>query len=141
MTLVFYDGVCGLCDRFVQFLLARDRRGRLRFAPLQGELARRELEAPGQPPADSDSIVVIAGWHSPASRRLIRSRAVLHAVGELGPGWLLLTVVARIVPRRVGDAAYAALARRRYGLFGRLDVCTVPRPEWRDRFLDEPLSR
>jgi predicted DCC family thiol-disulfide oxidoreductase YuxK len=40
---VFFDGVCGLCDRWVQFVLPRDRGARFRFAPLQGALAAREL--------------------------------------------------------------------------------------------------
>lgn len=136
MTLVFYDGVCGLCDRFVRFLLARDRQARLRFAPLQGELASRELRPRGHDPADLDSIVVIAGWQSTAPRVLARSRAVLHAVGTLGPGWRVLAVVARIVPPPIADAIYMAIARRRYRFFGRFAACPLPRPEWRSRFLE-----
>lgn len=136
MTVVFYDGVCGLCDRLVRFLLTRDRAARLRFAPLQGDLARRQLLPRGHDPADLDSIVVIAGWQSPAPRLLTRSRAVLHVVGQLGPGWRALAAIARVVPRRIGDAIYAAVARRRYRIFGRFDACPLPRPEWRGRFLD-----
>lgn len=45
--LVLYDGVCGLCDRAVQFLLAEDRDGVLTYAPLQGETARAALERAG----------------------------------------------------------------------------------------------
>lgn len=136
MTLVFYDGVCGLCDRLVRFLLARDRLACLRFAPLQGELAGRELRPRGHDPADLDSIVVIAGWPSPAPRVLTRSRAVLHAVGALGPGWRMLAAAARIVPPAIGDAIYMAIARRRYRFFGRFEACPLPRPEWRSRFLE-----
>ena len=136
MTIVFYDGVCGLCDRLVHFLLTRDRAARLRFAPLLGELARRDLLPRGHDPADLDSIVVIAGWQSPAPRLLTRSRAVLHAAGQLGAGWRALAAIARVVPQRMADAVYAAVARRRYRMFGRLHACPLPRPEWRDRFLD-----
>jgi predicted DCC family thiol-disulfide oxidoreductase YuxK len=136
MTLVFYDGVCGLCGRFVRFLLARDRQDRLRFAPLQGALARRELVPRGHDPADLNTVVVLAGWPSADARLLTRSRAVLHAAGELGAGWRALTAIARLVPRGLADALYAAVARRRYRLFGRVDACPLPRPEWRDRFLD-----
>ena len=136
MTLLFYDGVCGLCNRLVQFLLTRDRRARIRFAPLQGELARRELPPRGHDPAELDSLFVIADWQSLAPRLLVRSRAVLHAVGELGPGWRTLAAIARIVPRGISDAVYAAIARRRYRIFGRFDACPLPRPEWRDRFLE-----
>ena len=136
MTLVLYDGVCGLCDRLVRFLLARDRLDRLRFAPLQGPLARRELVPRGLDPADLDTVVVLAGWPEADARLFTRSRAVLHAAGELGAGWRALTATARLVPQGLADAIYAGVARRRYRLFGRFEACPLPRPEWRHRFLD-----
>jgi predicted DCC family thiol-disulfide oxidoreductase YuxK len=136
MTLVFYDGMCGLCDRFVQFLLARDPAGRIRFARLQGELAKRELIPEGHNPADLDSVFVIADWQSPRRRVLSRSRAVLHAIGVVGGRWRVMAAMARIVPPAVADVAYGVIARRRYRLFGRFDACPLPRPEWRNRFLD-----
>jgi predicted DCC family thiol-disulfide oxidoreductase YuxK len=136
ITLVFYDGVCGLCDRFVHFLLSRDAAGTLRFARLQGELAQRELAGHGHDPADLDTVFVIADWQTPRQRVLTRSRAVLHAVGQLGGGWSALARVAHVVPASVADVAYGIIARRRYRLFGRYDACPLPRPEWRERFLD-----
>lgn len=135
MTVVFYDGVCGLCDRLVQFLLARDRRGALRFATLQGDLAQRTLVPAGYDPADLDSVLVIAEYGTPHERVLSRSRAVLYAAAQLGGGWAVLARMARIVPPNLADWVYAAVARRRYRVFGRFDACPLPRPEWRDRFL------
>ena len=135
-TLVFYDGVCGLCDRFVQFILARDRHGSVRFAQLQGDLARRELVPRGHDPADLDSIFVIAGWDSPRPTLLTRSGAVLHVLSQLGSGWAVLTSIGRLVPQSISDAVYRFVARRRYRLFGKFEVCPLPRPEWRSRFLD-----
>ncbi|HJR58729.1 MAG TPA: DCC1-like thiol-disulfide oxidoreductase family protein [Vicinamibacterales bacterium] len=134
MTLVFYDGVCGLCHRLVHFLLSRDSEGRIHFAPLQGELARRELPRHGHDPAALDSVVVIADWRSPGQRVFTRSPAVLHAVSQLGGTWGVLARIAQIVPAVIADLAYAFIARRRYRLFGRFDACPLPRPEWRDRF-------
>lgn len=136
MTLVFYDGVCGLCNRFVQFLLTHDRHARLRFATLQGETARCALVPLAHDPADLDSIHVIAGWATPGARVLTRSRAVLHAVGELGPVWKALATAVGVLPRALSDGVYAAVARRRYRIFGRLDACPLPRPEWRERFIE-----
>jgi len=135
-TVVFYDGVCGLCDRFVQFLLARDRQGRLRFAPLQGALARQALVPHGRDPADLDSVAVIAGWKTERQRVFVRSRAVLQAVSQLGGAWRAIAWIAGIVPPSIADRAYDAVARRRYRMFGRFDACPLPRPEWRDRFLE-----
>jgi predicted DCC family thiol-disulfide oxidoreductase YuxK len=136
ITLVFYDGVCGLCDKFVQFLLARDPAGRVRFAQLQGDLARRELIPHGHDPADLDSVFAIANWQTPRQRVLFRSEAVLHIVSRLGGPWGALARLAQLIPSAVADVAYRTVARRRYRLFGRFDSCPLPRPEWRNRFLD-----
>ena len=133
-TLVFYDGVCGLCDRFVRFVLMRDRRGQIKFAPLQGEMARTLLQPAGHDPANLESILVVADWNGPGQRVLQRSAAVVHAVSELGGGWGVVARLARVVPTFFADAVYTAVARRRYRIFGKFDACPLPRPEWRDRF-------
>ena len=135
-TLVFYDGLCGLCDRFVQFLLPRDPNARLSFATLQGDLARTTLVPRGFDPADLDTVFVVADWKGPRERVLSRSRAVLHAASALGGVWRVLSTLARIVPPPIADAVYGVIARRRYRIFGRYDACPLPRPEWRSRFLD-----
>jgi predicted DCC family thiol-disulfide oxidoreductase YuxK len=134
-TLVFYDGLCGLCDRFVRFLVSRDAEGRLRFAPLQGDVARRTLVARGCDPADLDTVYVVADWNTPHERVLERSTAVLHALGQLGRPWSALAAVGRRVPRPLADALYRFTARNRYRLFGRFDTCPLPPQEWQDRFV------
>lgn len=135
-TVVFFDGVCGLCDRLVRFLLVRDRRGALRFATLQGELAGRTLPRYGLDPSSLDSVVVVTPWNEPGERALTRAPAVLHAVGELGGVWRVLASAARVVPAGLANRAYTLVARTRYRVFGRFDACPLPPAEWRDRFLD-----
>lgn len=134
-TLVFYDGLCGLCDGFVHFLLKRDRHRRLAFATLQGELANGMLVPLGYDPGDLDSVFVVADWKTPQQRVLNRSQAVLHAVAQLGGLWRLFATVASIAPVFVADGIYGFVARRRYRVFGRFDTCPLPRPEWKNRFL------
>lgn len=135
-TVVFYDGVCGLCDRFVRFLIRRDPAGRILFAPLQGALAGRVLAPRGLNPADLDTIYAVADWQLPSERVLARSRAVLHAIAQLGGPWPMLAGAAQTVPAPIADAVYRVIARLRYRAFGRMDVCPVPPPEWRARFLE-----
>jgi predicted DCC family thiol-disulfide oxidoreductase YuxK len=136
-TVVLYDGVCGLCNRFVSFLLRRDCTGRLQFAPLQGDLARDLLSDRARRLTELDTVYVIADWQSPGERVLERSRAVLYALSQLdGSGWRLAARVAALAPVPLADAVYRVVARRRYRLFGRLPLCPVPPAEWRNRFLD-----
>lgn len=135
-TVVFYDGVCGLCNRFVRFLLRRDLGGRILFGPLQGETARTVLTARGHDPSDLDTIYVVADWQSPQERVLSRSRAVLHTLAQLGAGWPFLAGLGAVFPRSLSDAVYRLVARRRYRTFGRLESCPIPPLEWRQRFLE-----
>lgn len=135
-TVVFYDGVCGLCNRLNQFLLARDRGQRISFAPLQGPNARARLTRYGFDPADLDTVYVIADWDLPTERVYARSAAVLHALTQLGGRWRALARVGALVPRPLADAAYRLVARHRYRVFGRFDSCVLPKPEWKGRFLD-----
>jgi predicted DCC family thiol-disulfide oxidoreductase YuxK len=129
---VFYDGVCRFCDRFVQFLLARDHAGRFRFAPLQGRFAANILSARGRRPGDLDTAYVLT-----ADGRLLRkSRAVLFVLGQLGGLWWVLGLL-RVVPAVIADRVYDGVARVRYRFFGRYDTCLVPDAAQRARFIDD----
>jgi predicted DCC family thiol-disulfide oxidoreductase YuxK len=133
--IVFYDGVCGLCDRLVRFLLARDREARFRFAALQSAFAREVLAGHGADASDLDSVYVIGRWATDSQVLLKRSRAVLFAVAALGWPWRIALVL-RVVPVPILDWGYDRVARVRYRVFGRFDACRLPRPEERDRFID-----
>ena len=128
---VFYDGGCALCHRSVRFLVARDRDGsRFRFAPIGGARFRAELsddERAGLP----DAIVVRCA----DGRLLVRSAAALRLSARLGGLHAALARVLALVPARIRDALYDAIARSRYRVFGRkTEVCPVIAPELRARF-------
>jgi predicted DCC family thiol-disulfide oxidoreductase YuxK len=135
-TIVFYDGVCGLCNRLNQFLLPRDRHARIRFAPLQSQTAGQTLARYGQDASDLDTVYVLAGWKTADERLLARSQAILHTLSLLGGGWAALARVGSIIPVSVADPIYRLVARNRYRIFGKFETCKLPPPEWRERFLD-----
>ena len=130
---LLYDGTCGLCDASVQWILRRDRRGVLRFAPLQGETAGAVRRA--YPEIDRvDSMVWIETSHEPgAARVLLQSDAALRVASYVGGIWSIAGI-ARLVPRRWRDAAYATIARHRHHLIRR-ETCVVHEPHVRSRFL------
>jgi len=128
--LLLYDGVCALCNAAVTFVLKRDGSRTVRFAPLQGETAARVLaERPGL--AGIDSMI----WVDADGRAFTRSAAALAIARHVGGGWATLAALARIIPTGLRDAIYDLVARMRYRVFGRYDVCTVPPTEHRARFL------
>jgi predicted DCC family thiol-disulfide oxidoreductase YuxK len=125
--IVFFDGDCGLCDRFVWFLVARDQRQRLHFAPLQGDTARHLIPPPRAESIDSVILLDRDGLH-------VRSEAALRAIAALGGAWRL-TGALRGVPRGLRDAIYDFVATNRYRWFGRARVCPLPSRSGRGRFL------
>jgi predicted DCC family thiol-disulfide oxidoreductase YuxK len=135
-TVLFYDGVCGLCNRLIQFLLRRDRHGRIAYATLQGKIAREVLAKHGADPSDLDTVYVVADWRTPSERALSRSAAILHALGQLDGSWGVLARLGTLVPTPIGDLAYRLVASTRYRVFGKHESCPLPPPEWRRRFLD-----
>ena len=133
--LVLYDGVCGLCNRLVQFLLEHDREGEFALASLQSGVGRSMVERFGGDPDELTSFYVITNYRDPHARLLSRSRAALFVAGEIGWPWRAAGVF-RVLPTPILNVAYDLVARYRYRVFGRFDQCPVPRPEDRRRFLD-----
>jgi len=134
-SIVLYDGVCGLCDRLVQFVLRRDRYDRFRFAALQGGFAVAWRQRQNLDPGDLSTVYVVVDAGGGSERLLAKSRAILHILEEIGGPWRLAGVL-RILPARVLDGAYDVVARHRYRIFGKHDVCMAPAPERRSKFLD-----
>jgi predicted DCC family thiol-disulfide oxidoreductase YuxK len=132
---VLYDGVCGLCNRLVQFLLKRDKHDRFRFASLQSELSQRVLTRHGLDPHDLDTVCVVQNYDRPNEILLTRSTAILFVVSELGGIWGLAGI-GRVLPRGFRDAVYKFVARNRYSVFGKSESCMLPEPQHRAKFLD-----
>jgi predicted DCC family thiol-disulfide oxidoreductase YuxK len=119
----------------VRFLVRRDRRDRLRYAPLQGPVAAKLLPPLGGDPQALDTMYVLTR----DGRLLKKSRALLFAGAALGGGWSLLRLL-WVLPPVVADLFYDFVARVRYRLFGKFETCQVPSPEERGRFLEASLG-
>lgn len=132
---MLYDGVCGLCNRSVQTILRADKRGTLRFAPLQSDYGKAAI-ARHAVLRDVDSVVLLEKSSDGKDERVfVRSDAGLRIASYLGGAWKLFQVF-RLLPRPVRDFFYDTMARYRYKFFGKHDACLLPSPEVRSRFLD-----
>jgi len=125
---VFFDGVCGLCNRWVDFLLKWDRTQMFRFSPLQGETARDWLQISPEQPLNSVVLVDESGIHR-------KSDAVWRMLLRVGGRWALPAWLLRLTPRFVRNVGYDFVARHRYRWFGRKESCRLPIPAERARFL------
>ena len=126
---VLFDGVCNLCNRAINFAIDRDPGLVFRFASLQSSVGERLLARFEIDPNETDSIVLIE-----YGKAYVKSTAVLRIVRRLGKLWPVIYGLI-LVPRPLRDAAYMAIARRRYRWFGKRETCRLPKPQERARFL------
>jgi len=127
--IVLFDGVCGLCDKFVQFVIRHDHAEAVRFAALQSETGKDLLRAFGLPESELSFIVVIEGKNS-----FIKSAAVLEVLRYLPGVWSYLALL-RYIPAAISDLVYEFTASNRYHWFGKYDACVIPTDRDRKRFL------
>lgn len=126
--IIFFDGICPLCNRFVRLVFKFDNGRFFKYAPLQSETAQKHL-----PPADlqADSIVYFE-----AGMVHRKSKAVLRILFQLGGIWVLAALVFSALPNRLRDVVYDLIARNRYRMFGKLDSCPLPTPQQKAHFLE-----
>jgi predicted DCC family thiol-disulfide oxidoreductase YuxK len=133
--LLLFDGVCGLCQQVVQFVLAHDRRRVFDFASLQSPFGAAVIERFGGNPAELSAFCAFADYRAPEARLLTGARATLFVLSTLGWPWRAAGVLG-LLPTALLDRLYRLVARNRYRVFGRHEQCLVPRPEYRRRFID-----
>lgn len=135
LTVLLYDGVCGMCNKSVQTILTHDRRGTMRFAALQSDYGQAAL-ARHPEMKNVDSVIFLESSAIPGEEcAYARSTAALKVASYLGGPWKLF-LIAYVLPRPLRDALYDIVARNRYKIFGKLDSCMLPPPNARTRFLD-----
>ena len=128
--IIYFDGVCNLCNWAVRLIIRHDKRKVFSFASLQSTYASERLMYGNGQDIKLYSVVFQDGNHIS-----VKSDAVLKVCQHLGGAWKLLLIF-RIVPRSWRDWVYDMVADQRYRWFGKRDKCMVPTPELQSRFLD-----
>jgi predicted DCC family thiol-disulfide oxidoreductase YuxK len=128
--IILFDGVCNLCSSSVQFVLKRDKKNQFLFGSLQGR-AGQEYLAKFNLPANTFNSFILVEEDKPYTK----STGALRMLKHLGGGWSLLYAL-MIVPRFIRDAVYEWIARNRYKWFGKKDVCWMPAPALKAKFLE-----
>lgn len=129
LPLVVFDGVCVLCSGFAQFVVRRDRSRRFRLTAAQSPLGQALFRHYGLDPDEFETNLLIED-----GRAYGKLDAFARIMAGLG-GVMGVAAVTRAIPAAVGDPLYDAIARNRYRLFGRREVCMMPGEAWRDRVL------
>ncbi len=125
--IVFFDGVCNLCNSTVQWIIRHDKEKRFKFASLQSDFADRFIQNPEI--KATDSIVL---YHN--NRFYVKSRAVLKLMGLMRFP-INMAKIFLIVPTFISNMVYDFVAKNRYKWFGKRDTCMLPEAGVKDRFL------
>ena len=126
---ILYDGVCVFCSRWVRFVATRDVEQRFRFTAIQSGYGTRLAKAFGIDPGDPDTNAVVHGGAA-----YFKSDAALTVLGHL-PRWGWVRVL-RLVPKPLRDAVYNLVARNRYRIFGKYEVCFIPDAALQERVIE-----
>lgn len=127
--ILLFDGVCNLCNGFVQFILKRNSKKNIYFGALQSETGQRLLKEKHLPSEEFDSLIVITN-----STYLKRSQAFFLLCKNLDFPWPILAIF-RFIPSFISDFIYDRVAKNRYMIFGRREVCMLPTKDVLDRFI------
>jgi predicted DCC family thiol-disulfide oxidoreductase YuxK len=127
MKIIFFDGVCGLCNGFVDFIIKIDKKKIFLFSPLQGAYASTQL--PETMTQDLTSVVLLID-----GKTYTKSEAVQKILREIGGIWVLSSIFT-VVPRFIQNSIYDQIAKNRYQLFGKKKLCRIPTEEERSRFV------
>ena len=129
--IIFFDGVCNLCNASVDFLVQRDASRLYKYASLQSEVGQYLLTSLNKSTSDFDSFIYVFDGNV-----YTESGAAIRVLGGLGGFWSLMKVFL-IVPAFIRNAVYSFIAKNRYQWFGKKETCRLPSPEERGLFLEE----
>lgn len=126
------DAECALCCFGARMIDRLDRSGEIRICPAQSVLGRALLQHYGLSVDNPET------WLLLEQGRVLGNFEAMIRIAERSGGWGRILSALRIVPRRLRNVLYVWIARNRYRLFGRADLCTLPSPSLRARLMLDP---
>ncbi|UZT99853.1 DCC1-like thiol-disulfide oxidoreductase family protein [Chryseobacterium fluminis] len=127
--IVFFDGDCGVCNFWVQWILERDKKDEFLFASLQSDFGQKFLS---ERSLDTKVFNTLYLW-KPEQYYVEKSQAVLKIAGLLG-GIYKLSGIGKIIPRFLSDQVYDMVSRNRMKLANQ--KCYLPTPHQRKKFIE-----
>lgn len=128
-NVIFFDGVCHLCNGIIDYVLRRDHHQVFQVASLQGKTAEKLLSE-----VEIKSLETVILYQD--GKRLTKSQAVLEIFSHLGWTERTLAFFGRVIPTKFADIVYSFVAKNRYKWFGTRKTCRLPTPEEQNRILE-----
>jgi predicted DCC family thiol-disulfide oxidoreductase YuxK len=128
--ILLFDGFCNLCNGVVQFVIKKDKKNKIKLAPLQSTSGQSLLKQFNLPMGYFTTFVYIKD-----NKVYLKSSAGLQVLKDLGGFWQLFYFLI-VVPKPLRDFIYSIFAKTRYKIFGKRDTCMVPEPGIKNKFLE-----
>ncbi len=129
--IILFDGVCNLCNSFVQFIIQRDKKDVFRYTSLQSNIGQELIAKRNIDTEKVDSVILI----EPGVAYYVKSDAALK-IGKNLKGYRTLSSILELIPSGLRNIVYDLIARYRYTWFGKKDQCMIPSPELKSKFLE-----
>lgn len=130
-SIVFFDGVCNLCNASIDFIIKRDRHNKFLVGALQDGFSK-ELLSKHQVKEDYlDSLVLLENGEI-----FYKSTAALKIARRLSGLWPVFYPLI-ILPTWLRDPVYDFIGKNRYRWFGKKNTCRIPTPEEKAKFLSK----
>ena len=128
--IIFYDGVCNMCNNFVNTIISLDKKNQLFFSPLNGKIAKKLLKEHSEKIKNIDSVIFYS--HSKIS---VKSKAVIDIINSLGSLYKIISIL-NIIPSLLLDYIYDLVAKNRYSWFGKKSSCPMPDKKIVSQFIE-----
>ena len=129
-NIIFFDGVCNVCDKTVDFIITKDKKNEFFYSSLQSDFSKRFFKSKNQK-LNLESIVVYT-----EDKFLYKSRGMIYILKNLVGFPRIIGLLLNIFPKFISDYFYSLFAKYRYKLFGKMDVCKIPTENHFSRFYE-----
>lgn len=128
--LILFDGVCNLCNSWVQYIIKHDKNDLFQFTPIQSEIGQELTKKYNIDTLKTDSIILYSekqGIHYKSTAALLIARQLGFPIN--------IMIVFLIVPPFIRDWVYNYIAKNRYAWYGKREACMVPSPDIKKKFI------
>jgi predicted DCC family thiol-disulfide oxidoreductase YuxK len=128
-NILFFDGICNLCNTFVNLVIDVDENEKIKFASLQSDFGQKFLRDNHFSETEFNTFILFSAG------KIYKKSAAVYRIFRLFGGFWKILLIFDLLPRTVSDFFYDFIARNRYKFFGKKESCRMPTPELKKRFL------
>lgn len=130
--IIFFDGVCNLCNNFIDQIIQKDKKKIIYYSSLQADITK-ELLKPFNIEVTDKTMSTIFFYEN--GKLYKQSTAVLKVYTNLSTGYSVLAKTLLVIPSFIRNLVYNFIAKNRYRFFGKKETCRLPTQEEKDQFI------